>query len=318
MTGSRRSQQGLPFDRWLVLSAPLPPRGEEPLMVEALRALGARAVERDGDRVLAWLPPPSQVDALLREAAAAIRAGTSLREPDLETRWQSVEEWAGRWSADQRARRVTGRIVVAPVPVGVEPGMGGIGTDGGGTAGVELDALSTADEAPIVIRLHPAAAFGTADHATTRACLRFLDAYVEPGDRALDLGTGSGVLAIAAARLGARRVLAVDADPLACAAAEHNAVLNGVQRRLEVLERRVTPRVLARLGRWDGVVANIGTTVLVPALPALRKRLDRGGWLILSGMLVTDRETFIAAAGRAGLALREEEVEGGWWTAVFL
>jgi ribosomal protein L11 methyltransferase len=316
-------QQGLSFDRWLVLSAPLPPPGEEPLMVEALRALGARAVERDGDRVLAWLPPPSQVDALLREAEAAIRAGTSLRDPVLESSWQSAEEWARRWSADQRARRVSGRIVVAPVGgVAAETGAGAgpseLGADRRSKSRGGEPALARDDDPPIIIRLDPAAAFGTADHATTRACLRLLDAWIRAGDRVLDLGTGSGILAIAAARLGARRVLALDSDPLACAAAAHNAALNGVERHVEVREEAVRPHRLARLGRWDGVVANIGTTGLVPALPALRKRLARGGWLILSGMLVTDRETFLAEAGRAGLALREEEVEGGWWTAVFL
>ncbi|MBW3535360.1 MAG: 50S ribosomal protein L11 methyltransferase, partial [Gemmatimonadetes bacterium] len=147
-------------------------------MVDALRRLGARAVIREDERVLAWLPPPADVDARVREAEAALRASTSMTDPALSWRWQSHEAWMERWGRGVEPRRVSERIVVAPP-----------GRDAGGGAG------------DVVIRLEPGAAFGTAEHPTTRGCLRLLEAVSRPGGKVADIGTGSGILAIAAALL---------------------------------------------------------------------------------------------------------------------
>ncbi|MEJ2215471.1 MAG: 50S ribosomal protein L11 methyltransferase [Gemmatimonadota bacterium] len=314
-TGAARSGVRTLPDRWLELAMPAGRPGETPLLVDALRRVGARAVERDGDRVIALFPPPADPAALLAEAASAIRASTSETEPRLASEWRSHEEWAAAWRTNHPPERVVGRLVVAPT--------------GSAWQGRDDD---------LVIRLDPAVAFGTAEHPTTRACLRMLATHLSPDDRVLDVGAGSGSLAIAAALLGASRVLALEADPLACAAARENAYASGVADRIEVGERRVEPRDFrqlwppgrARLVRWfrprddarlhrrapfHVILANLDAETVVRLLPGFRRVLAPAGWLVLSGVVRVERAAVLEAAAGEGLALSHEEMEGGWWTA---
>lgn len=288
--------------RWLVVSVLPPPRGEELLLVDALRRLGARAVEREGERFAALFPPPERVEALVAEVRAAVRASTRLSDPAPAWRWQSHEEWSARWRRERAPRRVTRRIVVAPADAGAPPGPG-TGVDGAGD---------------VVIRLEPAVAFGTAEHASTRAALGFLDGGVRNGDRVLDIGAGSAILAIAAVRLGAVRALAVEADPVACAAARRNVALNGVADRVRVRELEVRPGRLGRLGRHDLVVANLEGHILLPLVPSLPAAMAPRGRLFLAGLLRSEREPALSAARAAGLAAEGETAEGGWWAASFV
>lgn len=272
--------------------------------MDALRRAGARAVERVGGRFEALLPAPEshEVQARVREAAGAIRASTSLEDPDVRWRWQTHADWTERWRAGQSPRRVTDRIAVVPDGPGT-------GSEPGPSSGTDWDAV-------IVIRLDPTAAFGTAEHPTTRACLRLLDRDVREGDRILDIGTGSGILAIAAALLGARRVVAIDADPLACRAARANVERNGVAGRIDIRELEVGPGTLRR-GRYDGVVANLQAGILGPLIPDLARATAPGGWLVLSGIVRTERDRIVDAARAVGLELREEVPGAGWWTGRF-
>jgi ribosomal protein L11 methyltransferase len=280
--------------RWLVLTVPAPPRGEEHLLVDALRRLGARAVEREGERFVAHLPPTANVNRLLRRAEVAVRASTSLRDPEITWGWQEHGEWLDRRSAQPEPRRVTEHMVVAPAAH--EP------------TGIAGD---------IVVRLHPGVAFGTAEHATTRSCLRLLERLVEPDSRIADIGAGSGILAVAAALLGARGVVALEADPLASAAAEENVALNGVTDRVTVRQGRVRPGDLASMERFHGIVANLELGIVRPLIPPLHRALVPGGWLILSGILLPERDTLLRAARDAALELEEEDPEDGWWTGWF-
>jgi ribosomal protein L11 methyltransferase len=281
--------------------------------VDALRRAGARAVERVGGRFEALLPAPEShgVQARVREAAGAIRASTSLGDPEIRWRWEPHDDWVNRWRSAQVPRRVTDRITVVPGPA---PGADADSTPGTGVAAASTPSTEVA--AAIVVRLDPSPAFGTAEHPTTRACLRLLDRHVRPGDRILDLGTGSGVLAIAAALLGARQVTAMDADPLACRAARANVEGNGVGRRVDVREREVRPGGLRR-HRYDGVVANLQAVTLRPLIPDLARATTRDGWVVMSGTARTEREGIVAAARAAGLELGGEEPGAGWWTGWF-
>ena len=269
------------------------------MLIDALRRCGARAVEREGERYVALFPPPADVDALVSEVRSALRASTSLTAPEVGVRWQAHDEWAGRWRSEQAARRVSDRIIVAPVGVDVTAG-----------SGLEVG------EDDVVVRLDPGVAFGTAEHATTRACLAVLDARLRPGDTVLDVGAGSGILSIAAARLGARRALALESDPLVCEAARRNVAVNGATDRVEVRQREVRAGDLSRLGRHDGVVVNIEARVSLPLVPALPSALVRNGWAALSGLVGDERTRAIDAAAGAGLEVVEERLEGGWWTGV--
>lgn len=296
----RPRDPGLSDPPWFVLYLLAPPRGEELLLVDALRRLGAHAVEPAGHRVAALFPAPLSVDALLWEVERAARASTTLTDPSPVWQWQTRAQWSQRWTTEVETRRVTPRLVVASRNDDVGPGPG-----------------------EVVVRLDPTTAFGTAGHPTTRACLRFLDDRVRSGDELVDIGTGSGILAIAAVLLGARRVLALEADPIACSAARLNVGLNGVADRVEIRPLEVTARSLTRLTRQarplrhDGVMANVEAGVVVPLLPGLPALMAPGGWLLVSGVLTPERDQVVAAAARTGLELGDEAVEGAWWTGSF-
>jgi ribosomal protein L11 methyltransferase len=210
--------------------------------------------------------------------------------------WQRQEDWAELWKRGLDTRRITHRIVVHPswLEPSTEPG-------------------------DIVIQVDPGMAFGTAEHGTTRGCLRLLDKLVAPGDSVLDVGAGSGILSVCAALLGAADVLAVDMDPLAVSAAVENAERNGVAAVVQVEERRVTESWLRALTPRDGVVANLETSLVLPLLSGLVAATHHPGWLVLSGILLPEREDVLEAVrGQAAhLELRHEEVDGEWWTGAF-
>lgn len=152
-------------------------------------------------------------------------------------------------------------------------------------------------------------AFGTGLHPTTQMCLVALEELVRPGMDVLDLGCGSGILAIAAARLGAGRVLAVDNDPIAVKTAQENVVVNGVEETVCVLHGSLAEAE----GGYDLVVANILAAVIVEmAREGLAERVRSGGTLIASGILDGQESAVIAALEREGLALAEQRRIEDW------
>ncbi|MGQ9459430.1 MAG: 50S ribosomal protein L11 methyltransferase [Anaerolineae bacterium] len=175
-----------------------------------------------------------------------------------------------------------------------------------------------------VVRLDPGLAFGTGLHETTRLCLELLEAHLQPGARVLDVGTGSGILAIAAVRLGAVQVVALDADPLAVRAARENAARNGLEQAIEVRWGTVpggeedgwgAPVLdLEALGSpFYGVVANILAEPVARMVRAgLPRALGPGGVLIASGFLVRQEAAVAQAFQEAGLSLVERREAGEW------
>jgi ribosomal protein L11 methyltransferase len=133
---------------------------------------------------------------------------------------------------------------------------------------------------PNVLELDPAGGFGTGRHPSTRLLLDELVARVAGGERVLDVGCGSGVLALAALRLGASRAVAIDIDPQAVLATGHNAGLNSLEGQLEATNAATTQIV----GVFDAIFANIGWSALVVLAPELRRWLSPGGWLAVSGI----------------------------------
>lgn len=262
--------------------------------MDALRRLGGRTVERAGQRYVATFPAPEDLEAFLGEARLAVRASTSVADPWLRWEWRSDHEWSQQWQEAFEERRIGERVVVAPAGTGSER------------------AHQEGDD--VVLRLCPAAAFGTGEHATTRACLIFLERLLESGQRVADIGAGSGILSIAAALLGAGWVTALEADPYACTIARENAAVNGVDGRVVVREGWVDAATLRGMAPFDGILANIEAQALIGLLPSLARALPPTGWLVLSGILVPERERMLLAADAAGLELDGEREEEGWWT----
>lgn len=288
-----------PPDRWLVLRVPLPEaESVRDLWIEELLALEVRGVEEQAEHLVVYLPPPSQdPDALVSDLTsrlARVDAGGAAVPGPIEVGWQPHEAWEERWKQGFSARRVTDRITVAP----------------------SWD-LPEVDPGEILLTLDPGMAFGTSEHPTTRGCLRLLDGLVEPGQCIADIGAGSGILGIAAALLGADRVLALELDPWACRVARENAERNGVADRISVRAGVVTTDGLPTDAPFDGIVANIESGILRPLLSALQGALTPEGWLILSGILRTEAPGIVTAAREAGLYLDTVDEEAEWWTGAF-
>jgi ribosomal protein L11 methyltransferase len=155
-----------------------------------------------------------------------------------------------------------------------------------------------------VVRLDPGLAFGTGSHPTTKLVLHFLEENIRGGERVLDYGCGSGILAIAAAKLGAARVDAVDIDPDAVRSAVANAAANGVPMRTAV------PEELAPI-EYDLVVSNILAQPLILLAPLLAERTRRGGCIALSGILEAQASD-VAAAYLPFFDARIAAAEEGW------
>lgn len=166
--------------------------------------------------------------------------------------------------------------------------------------------------------LNPGLTFGTGSHATTRLCLTALDRLVQGGEKVLDLGCGSGILSIAALRLGAERAFACDVDPTCVTVASENAALNGVDpSRYTVRAGDVTAdRELAREfgADYDIVVANIVADVIIALAPKVRPLLKAGGVFLCSG-IIDDRASEVRAKlEEGGWTIDEERSDQGWFS----
>jgi len=182
-------------------------------------------------------------------------------------------------------------------------------------------------EARFVLEIDPEMSFGTGHHESTRLALRLLAVAHEAGDlrgaRVLDAGTGTGILAIAAARLGAARVLAFDTDARVLDNARQNLARNGIAAESEHGGSEHGGPVELRAGAFaeavpdedgfDLVLANINRGALSGLLPAFRRRLAPGGQVVLSGLLASDRLPMLDCAAACGLAPQQEANESEWW-----
>jgi ribosomal protein L11 methyltransferase len=276
---------------WLVVPV-WPAAGADPLLVvDALRREGARAVEREGFALVAHLPLTRPAADTLRSVEAALRSvgggsiGTAVEEDGA--------EWSRRWQRSEPTTVEVGDRLVVVTGETDPPG----------------------DRLPI--RIRPGLAFGAADHPTTRACLRLLEEVVRPGHRIVDVGAGSGVLAIGAIRLGAADAVAIEADPLACAEARANVEWNALDARVRVVRRRVGRGDLVRYAPLDGVVANVEFSVLMPLLGEMHAAIGADGWVVLAGVVADEQMRLVRAASGSRLALVGEAAEEGWWAGAF-
>lgn len=161
----------------------------------------------------------------------------------------------------------------------------------------------------IVIDIDPGMAFGTGDHATTAMCLRALERYLQPGDKVADIGTGSGILAIAAALLGAKSVDAVENDARSLDFAAENVALNKLTDKIILSEGDLGSDLS---GGYDLIVANIVSDVILRFLPQAAGLLRPGGILITSGIIDSRGQEVEEALAQAGFSLKDKEKEDCW------
>ncbi|MDT8317943.1 MAG: 50S ribosomal protein L11 methyltransferase [bacterium] len=168
-------------------------------------------------------------------------------------------------------------------------------------------------ENELIVDIDPGMAFGTGTHETTRLCIQLLDNIIKGGETVFDVGTGSGILAIAAAKLGAVKVLGIDNDERSVSVAVENVELNSADKKVIISG---TP-LSGIEGSFDIVVANILAEDLIEMRKELMKRLAGSGRLILSGILKSKAEMVIAAFDNEG-AILEEQIDDGEWSALML
>lgn len=196
------------------------------------------------------------------------------------------EDWANSWKEYYKPVRVGSRVVIRPTWEEYAPEAG-----------------------DLVIELDPGMAFGTGTHPTTVMCVEFMERIIKVGETVFDIGTGSGILAITAARLGAGEVLAVDIDEVATQSALSNVLLNRVQDIVRVETGNLLDRVS---GQADTVVANIVADVIIRAAPEVSRAVKKGGSFLASGIIAPREAETVAAIEDAGFRVVETTRSGDW------
>ena len=202
--------------------------------------------------------------------------------------WKAVadEDWAETWKEFFHTEKIGARTVIKPTWEEYEAKAG-----------------------EIVVELDPGAAFGTGQHATTSLCIRALEDLVRPGMTVFDVGTGSGVLAIVAAKLGAKRVEAVDFDPVAVRVARENVRQNGAE---NVVHTERSDLLKSVAGEADLIIANIIADIIVRLFGEVEGSLAAGGTMLLSGIIEDRLPDVVEAATAHGFAVEKIEQEKGW------
>lgn len=242
---------------------------------------GQAVEERDDGMLVGVAESEAAASALLLELRSAFGeqvAGSSRRLPAV--------DWRERWHAGLGPRQI-GRLIITPSWV-------------------------AADHPALTVVVDPETAFGTGEHGSTRTALLLLDRHLHPGDRVLDLGSGSGILAIAAVKLGAARATGIDSDPEAEPIAQANAERNGVAGRVGFVTGDAG-MLVPLLAPAELILSNILRAQNEALLPAVRAALAPGGRAVFAGMEQVERAAFLAVLEPAGFHAFDEAVDAPWW-----
>jgi ribosomal protein L11 methyltransferase len=218
--------------------------------------------------------------------------------PIPDPQYQKLEEadWANAWKKDYKAFRVGRRLWIQP-------------------SWLEVNEAGPDD---IIITLDPGMAFGTGTHATTQMCLQAVEQLVSGGERVLDVGTGSGILAVAAAKSGAAQVVALDTDRLAVKSVIENAAENSVSNQIKAFQGTLT--AVSRRSTWDLVLVNILAPVIISLLTQdnLLNYLSPNGRLVLSGIITEQLAEVEVAVQAMGGKIIQRMADGDWVALIVL
>ena len=306
MFGVYESQSGRTAGSlWVELSVETPPEFVEPLtQVFTEHGEGGVAIELpaghnpddgesapDPDRVTVrtYVPHDRRLEQRYSRIDTAVRLVAHVGDiSELRVRVVEEQEWADAWKEHFHVLRVGERAVIVPTWRDYEP----LGDD-------------------VVISIDPGMAFGTGHHPTTRMCMELLEQYIEPGCRVLDLGCGSGILSILAAKLGASEVLGLEIDSTAAAVAASNVEMNGVQDTVKIQEATL-PYPHAPLGNYDLLVANVSAKVITDLAEHIVDVVRSGGRLIFSGILDRQRAGVVERMGELGVTFDNGSTDEDW------
>jgi ribosomal protein L11 methyltransferase len=251
-------------------------------LMQAFFDAGAQGLHEDGEQLVTHFPPGTDLEQVQRVLMAA--------DPDVIIDIADVPpiDWSESWKTGLDAHQV-GELVVTP------PWLAD-----------QYDAART-------IVIDPGMAFGTGEHATTRGVMRLLGGVLRRGDTVADLGAGSAVLAIAAAKLGASRVYAIELDEEAIPNAHANVERNGVADIVHVFQGGAEG-LLPLVAPVRVVLANIISSVLEELLPTIADSIVAGGAVILSGILQEERAHMLEVLGASGWQITAEDAEDIWWS----
>lgn len=286
-------------NKWICVELDTGREFAEELAAEAAEAFGV-SVEQMEEGIRFYLKddlPPEELDGTIRRFLEDFKKSRG-SDASFPHRYYSseVDDWVERWKVNFKPLRIGRHFIVTPTWERIEPEAG-----------------------DRVIWIDPGRAFGTGHHETTRLCLEWLERWPEIADAGvsrslLDVGTGSSILAMAAALLGCRRVLGVDNDPEAIEVAVENLELNDLSARVQLM----TGTISDVDEKFDVVIANIQALPLIAMADDLIAHLKRPGRLVLSGILVEQKESILAAFESKGLRAASTITAGEWCLIEFV
>ncbi|MBR7181944.1 MAG: 50S ribosomal protein L11 methyltransferase [Clostridia bacterium] len=250
-------------------------------ILNADKTIGAVSLFLDADR------PYSDAVAFLREHMAADGI-----DGKIEIIGVNEEDWANSWKAYYKPLHIGKKMVIVPAWEQYEP-----------------------REGEIIVRMDPGMAFGTGTHETTRLVIELLERLVKPGIRVLDVGCGSGILAICAAKLGAAECKAYDIDPVAVRVARENIKDSG-QENVTCDVSDLLRDVDLNGGPYDLICANIVADIIIRMAPDVARYMKPDAVLLASGIITERAEEVISALNAKGLAVRERLDDNGWCALV--
>lgn len=250
----------------------------EPLNVEILSSvlweLNIDGISEEINCIKVFTHDNSISESIIKKALEQLRKNNLIRNYEVQENVLYEKNWNEEWEKSREVIHISERIVIKPTFKQYEP-----------------------KQNEIVITLDPKMSFGTGEHPTTKICISFLEKYIKPGMKVLDVGSGTAILSIVAAKLGASKVIALDIDEWSLANGAENVKLNQVD---NIVEVRLCEMNEVEENNFDLIVANIQRNILIELAQAIKTRIKQNGILILSGLLEMDRDAINNAFSSAG------------------